>query len=212
MDTDLADHLRAMLDQAQRDLAAERIAHVATRMEAERAKQETATHAARLRREWAGRSMDLLVKDLVDSNAEFERQRDAARAEASALGRLAEVLAQAADAESKALRAEMQAVEDYLKPNCSNDMGWADEIIIAADQHALDNGPAWIAAEVAKGVDAMRGHWAAYRAFLEAKYPAKPGEPWRFTCPHHEALDAWLGDPVAPPAPKDPPAQGLPSL
>ena len=54
-----------------------------------------------------------------------------------------------------------------------------------------DRAEARVEALVAQRTD-LRQAWAAYTEFLKAKYPAPPGEEWRFTCPHHQAIDALL--------------------
>lgn len=59
---------------------------------------------------------------------------------------------------------------------------WAEE--------AASNGTRLFVAQ--REVARLREHWAAYKAFLMAKYPAAPGQAWAFTCPHHQAIDAAL--------------------
>lgn len=44
--------------------------------------------------------------------------------------------------------------------------------------------------EVANDLDKLeqlKSEWAAYKAFLQEKYPA---ENWRFTCEYHQRIDA----------------------
>jgi len=53
-------------------------------------------------------------------------------------------------------------------------------------------------------VDTICEHWAAYVAFLRERYPAKVGEAWEFTCPHHKAIDRALARIVSVEIPEEP--------
>lgn len=46
---------------------------------------------------------------------------------------------------------------------------------------------------------AVRREWAIYREDLKARYPAPPGEQWRFLCDIHQRIDDLLSEKTARP-------------
>ncbi len=106
-----------------------------------------------------------------EAQAEQRRERDepASVSPASMLGEQKRRLDQAAVVIQKCTE-QMDAVAKYLQPNWSNDMDWADEIIIAIDQRVANAAP--ILEDVAQ--KALEARWAAEaeRDALKAKLDA----------------------------------------
>jgi hypothetical protein len=43
-------------------------------------------------------------------------------------------------------------------------------------------------------MEKFKSIWDEYKEFLMEKYPAKEGEEWKFTCPHHQKIDDLLNN------------------